>query len=86
MPSVLPVLVKQQDRAKQTGKLSFHNEHQVFQYFFQRSVARYHLQNATLAVAQDLCALAIRYIRNGPDKFDVPRSLPFQDGPRSSRI
>ena len=86
MPCVLSVLVQKQDRAKQTGKLRLHNEHQIFQYFLQRGVARDHFQNSTLSVAEGLCALTIRYIRNGPDKSYVPRLCHCQDGPRSSRI
>src|SRR5258707_13201640 len=67
VPHVLPVLVKEQDRAKQPGKLGFHNAHQVLQYFLQRSIAGYHLQNTALSVTQRLCPHAFGYIDQSAD-------------------
>src|SRR5882724_1908400 len=58
MPRVLSILVEEQDRAKQAGKLRLHNAHQVLQYVLQRSIARDHLQNAALSVTQRLRPLA----------------------------
>src|SRR5438445_5470244 len=58
VPRVLSIVVEEQDRAKQAGKLRLHDAHQVLQYFLQRSIARYHLQNVTLSVTQRLRTLA----------------------------
>ncbi len=73
MPRVLPFLVEEQDRAKQASKLGFHNAHQVLQYLLQRSIARYHFQNAALSITQRLCLLALGDIRYRPHEFKVPR-------------
>jgi hypothetical protein len=64
---VLPVLVEEKHRTKQAGKLGFHNMHQLLQYFLQRSIARYHLQNAALSVTQRLRPHAFGYIHQGAD-------------------
>src|ERR1035438_1983479 len=63
----LPVLVEKQDRAKQAGKLGFHNTHQIFQYFLQWTIARYHLQNMALPVTQRLSLLAFGHVHQGTD-------------------
>src|SRR5260370_14100690 len=65
VPHVLPVLVEEQDRAKQAGKLGFHNEHQVLQYSLQRSIAADHLQDTTLSVTQRLSPLALGDVADG---------------------
>src|SRR5580704_6879097 len=70
MPRVLPVLVEEQDRAKQPGKLGFHNPYQLHQCFLQWSSAGYHLQNAALSVTQGLCPLALGYVDYGADVFN----------------
>src|SRR3977135_3785501 len=69
MPRVLPVLVQQQDRAKQAGKLGFHNPYQFLQYFLQRSITGYHLQNTALSVTQRLCPLAVGHVYRCTDVF-----------------
>ena len=69
MPHVLPVLVEQQDRAKQAGKLRLHDAHQVLQYFLQRSIARDHLQNTALSVTQRLCPLAFGDVNQAAHEF-----------------
>src|SRR5260370_31530026 len=73
VPHMLPVLVKEQDRAKQPGKLGFHNPHQVLQYLLQRSIAGYHLQDTALSVTQSLCPLAFGDIRHRPHELKVAR-------------
>src|ERR1700716_386026 len=74
MPHMLAVVVEEQDRAKQAGKLGFHNPYQLLQYFLQRSIARDHLQNAALSVTQRLCPLALGDVDHGTDEFDdIPR-------------
>src|ERR1700730_15008381 len=40
---VLSVRLEEKGRAKKVGKLAFPNSHQVLQYLFQTSLARYHL-------------------------------------------
>src|ERR1700694_1371834 len=70
MPRVLPVLVEEQDRAKQAGKLGFHNPHQLLQYFLQRSIAGYHLQNTALSITQRLCPLVLGDVDHGTDEFN----------------
>ena len=70
MPHVLPVLIKEQDRAKQAGKLGFDNAHQLLQYFLQRSIVRYHLQNAALSVTQRLRPLAFGNVNHGTHVFN----------------
>jgi hypothetical protein len=75
VPRVLTVLIEEQDRAKQAGKLGFHNAHQVVQYFLKRSIARYHLQNAALSVTQSLRSLALGNICHCPHEFKVARFI-----------
>src|SRR6202165_2066543 len=70
VPHVLPVLIEEQDRAEQAGKLGFHNPHQVLQYFLQRSIVRYHLQNAALSVTQRLRPLAFGNVNHGTHVFN----------------
>src|SRR6202165_707261 len=70
MPRVLPVLVEEQDRAKQAGKCAFHNTHQLLQYFLQRSIAGYHLQNTALSITQRLCPLVLGDVDHGTDEFN----------------
>src|SRR5258708_29172137 len=69
VPHVLPVLVKEQYRAQQAGQLVFHNPYQLLQYFPQRSIARYHLQDTTLSVAHRLGPLAFAHIHDRADDF-----------------
>src|SRR5258708_8588278 len=75
VPYMLPVLVKEQDRAKQASKLGFHNAHQVLQYFFQRSIARYHLQDTTLSVTQRLCPPALGDVQHRTNNSKLVRSV-----------
>src|SRR5205807_409936 len=70
MPRVLSVLVEEQDRAKQAGKLDFHNLYQLLQYLLQRSIARDHLQNAVLSVPQRLRPLALGDVDHGTHVFN----------------
>src|SRR6267154_5402082 len=70
MPHMLPVLVAEQDRAPQAGKLRFDNPYQLLEYFFKRSIARYHLQNTTLSITQRLCSLAFRDVYHGTDELN----------------
>src|ERR1700682_4704643 len=70
VPHVLPVLIKEQDRAKQVDKLGFDNAHQLLQYFLQRSIVRYHLQNAALSVTQRLRPLAFGDVNHGTHVFN----------------
>src|ERR1700694_743470 len=70
MPRVLPVLVEEQDRAKQAGKLGFYNAHQLLQYFLQRSIAGYHLQDTALSVTQRLRPLVLGDVDYGTDEFN----------------
>src|ERR1700682_599843 len=70
VPHVLPVLIKEQDRAKQAGKLGFDNSHQLLQYFLQRSIVRYHLQNAAFSVTQRLRPLAFGDVNHGTHVFN----------------
>src|SRR6202046_3649593 len=65
VPHVLAVLIEEQDRAKQAGKLGFHDPHQLLQYFLQPSVAGYHLQNTALSVTQRLGLLALGNVHHG---------------------
>src|SRR5258707_5493357 len=71
VPHVLPVLVKEQDRAKQPGKLGFHNAHQVLQYLLQRSISRYPLQDTALSVTQRLCPLALGGVHHCANELDA---------------
>ena len=75
VPQVLPVLIKEQDRAKQPGKLRFHHQHQLRQCFLQRSIAGDHFQNAALSVAQRLCSLALGDVHHCSDEFKVSRLI-----------
>jgi hypothetical protein len=70
-PHVLPVLIEEQDRTKQAGKLGFHNPHQLLQYFLQRSIAGYHLQNTALSVTQRLCPLAPGGVHHCANELDA---------------
>src|SRR5260370_23306016 len=70
VPHALPVLVEEQDRAKQAGKLVFQNANQALQYFLQRSIARYHLQDTTLSVTQLLVPLAFGLVPHDTHNFD----------------
>src|SRR4029077_406380 len=64
------VLIEEQDRAKQAGKLGFHNAHEVIQYRLQASIARYHLQDMTLSVTQRLCQPAFGHVHQDSGVFD----------------
>lgn len=67
VPHMLPVLIEEQDRTKQAVKSAFHNSNQLLQYFFQRGVAGYHLQDTDLSVTQRLRLLALGYVHQGAD-------------------
>src|SRR5260370_39703650 len=60
VPHMLPVLVKEQDRAKQPGKLGFHNPHQVLQYLLQRSISRHPPQDTAPSVTPRRSPLSAR--------------------------
>src|ERR1700731_3349114 len=66
---MLPVLVEEQDRAKQAGKLGFHNTHQALQYFLQRRITRYHLQDTALCITQCLCTPAFGHVNHDTHEF-----------------
>jgi hypothetical protein len=68
---VKPLLVEKQNRAKQAGKLGFHNPHQLLQYFLQRSIAPNHLQNTALSVTQRLCPLALGGVHHCANELDA---------------
>src|SRR3984957_1807306 len=70
VPHVLPVLMEEQDGAKQAGKLRFHNPHQLLQYFLHRGITRDHLQNTALSFTQRLCPLALGDIDHRTNKFN----------------
>ncbi len=69
VPHVLPVLVKEQNRAKQASKLAFHNAHQVLQYSLEVRIARYHLQDMTLSVTQRLDTLVFTHVHQDTHEF-----------------
>jgi hypothetical protein len=83
---MLPVLIEEQDRAKQASKLSFHYAYQVLQYLLQRSIARYHLQNTALSITQRLRPLALRDIRHGPHEFKVTRFIVCRGTTHNSNV
>src|SRR5437867_2112837 len=68
-------LRREEDRAKQAGKLGFHNPHQLLQYFPKRSITRYHLQNTALCVTQRLYALAFGHVHHRSDELDAARFI-----------
>jgi hypothetical protein len=70
MPHMLPVLVEEQDRAQQAGKLGFDNPYQMIEYFFKRSIASDLLQNTTLSITQRLCSFAFRDVYHGTDELN----------------
>src|SRR5260370_38465185 len=58
VPHMLPVLVEEQDRTEQAGKLGFHNPYQLLQNFLQQSITGYHFQNTALSVTHRLSPLS----------------------------
>src|ERR1700730_12483249 len=69
VPHVFSILIEEQHRAKQAGKLRFHDAHQVFQRFLERCIASYHLQNAALSITQRLCPIALGNVHHGTHEF-----------------
>src|ERR1700756_1363992 len=70
MPHMLPVLVEEQDRAKQAGKLRFHNSYELLEYSLKGSIARYHLQNATLSLTKRRCPPALGDVYHRTDELN----------------
>src|SRR5580692_6244062 len=67
---MLSVLVQEQNRAKQPGKLGFHNPHQLLQYFLERCIAHDHLQDTTLSGTQPLCPLLFGHVHQRTHEFN----------------
>ncbi len=49
--------------------MGFHNPYQLLQYFLQRSIAGYHLQDAAFSVTQRLCPVAFGYVHHDTHEF-----------------